>query len=61
MSSDRDRPLPDGDPGGASSAARLHELIEERRSKAQGLRFDGSPHFPYRYPGVVPIADVRAQ
>jgi lysyl-tRNA synthetase class 2 len=61
---------PEGDPSGGSESddvaagARhgLQELIAERREKAQRLRAsdtDGED-FPYSYPRVEPIADVRA-
>jgi lysyl-tRNA synthetase class 2 len=40
----------------------LPELIAERRAKARRLRAGAGPEdFPYAYPGVQPIADVRAQ
>jgi lysyl-tRNA synthetase, class II len=38
----------------------LPELIAERRAKAQRLREAGAEIAPYSYPGVEPIADVRA-
>jgi lysyl-tRNA synthetase class 2 len=38
----------------------LPELIAERRAKAQRLRAAGVELTPYSYPGVEPIADVRA-
>jgi lysyl-tRNA synthetase, class II len=38
----------------------LPELIAERRAKAQRLREAGADIDPYSYPGVEPIADVRA-
>jgi lysyl-tRNA synthetase class 2 len=38
----------------------LHELIAERRAKAQRLREEGAEIAPYSYPGVEPIAKVRA-
>jgi lysyl-tRNA synthetase, class II len=38
----------------------LPELIAERRAKAQRLRDDGAQIAPYSYPGVEPIAGIRA-
>ncbi len=38
----------------------LSELIAERRTKAQRLREEGAALAPYSYPGVEPIANVRA-
>ncbi len=62
-------PVPSGTPsrddasGASASAARhgLDELIAERRAKAQRLHDTaGEGDFPYAYPDVEPIADVRA-
>ena len=39
---------------------RLDELIEERRAKGLALRQAGEEHFPYSFPGVSAIAEVRA-
>jgi lysyl-tRNA synthetase, class II len=38
----------------------LPELIAERRAKAERLRAEGAEIAPYSYPGVEPIATVRA-
>jgi lysyl-tRNA synthetase class 2 len=38
----------------------LPELIAERRAKAARLREEGAELTPYSYPGVEPIADLRA-
>jgi lysyl-tRNA synthetase class 2 len=45
---------------GEHTAHGLPELIAERRAKAQRLRDDGAELAPYAYPGVEPIAEVRA-
>jgi lysyl-tRNA synthetase, class II len=43
-----------------STAAELPELLAARRRKLERLRAEGVEPFPHAYPGVVPIADVRA-
>ncbi len=48
---------------GSGAAARhgLAELISERRAKERRLRENATEEdFPYAYPGVVPVEDVRA-
>jgi len=45
---------------GGSGPHGLPELIAERRAKAERLREHDPDAFPYSYPGVEPIADVRA-
>jgi lysyl-tRNA synthetase class 2 len=54
---------PDAHGAGESEAGARHglpELIAERRAKAQRLRDSATDEdFPYSYPGVVPIEDVR--
>jgi lysyl-tRNA synthetase class 2 len=47
----------DDEPGRAHG---LPELIAERRAKAHRLRAEGAEIAPYSYPGVEPIAEVRA-
>ncbi|HEY5192834.1 MAG TPA: lysine--tRNA ligase [Solirubrobacteraceae bacterium] len=49
-----------GQAAGEHSAHGLPELIAERRAKARRLRDDGAEIGPYAFPGVEPIADVRA-
>ncbi|MGC2375087.1 MAG: lysine--tRNA ligase [Solirubrobacteraceae bacterium] len=46
--------------GASSHRHGLPELIAERRAKAARLRAEGTTITPYSYPGVEPIADVRA-
>ncbi len=41
-------------------AADLPQVLAARRDKLERLRADGVEPFPHAYPGVVPIADVRA-
>ncbi len=36
------------------------ELLEQRRRKLAALRDEGVEPFPHSYPGVVPIAAVKA-
>ena len=36
------------------------ELVEQRRRKLAALRDEGVEPFPHAYPGVVPIAEVKA-
>jgi lysyl-tRNA synthetase, class II len=43
-----------------STAAELPELLAARRRKLESLRAEGVEPFPHAYPGVVPIAGVRA-
>src|SRR5215207_10374342 len=38
----------------------LPELLAARRRKLERLRDEGVEPFPHHFPGVVPIADVRA-
>jgi lysyl-tRNA synthetase class 2 len=50
----------DRDRGDGHGAHGLPELIAERRAKAARLREEGAEIAPYSYPGVEPIAHVRA-
>jgi lysyl-tRNA synthetase class 2 len=47
---------PPGEPGAEQEA----EFLAIRRQKLERLRADGIDPFPHAYPGVTPIADVRA-
>ena len=51
---DRRRPV-------GSRAMAADELLATRRAKLERLRADGVDPFPHAYPGVVPIAAVRAR
>jgi lysyl-tRNA synthetase, class II len=59
-----DEPRPSGEHDGSSAGADgrhgLHELIAERRAKAQRLRAADPDAFPYAFAGAEPIADVLA-
>ncbi len=48
------------DADGGRTAHGLPELIAERRAKAERLREEGAALAPYSFPGVEPIAGVRA-
>jgi lysyl-tRNA synthetase, class II len=50
---------PDDEPTAADAEA-LPELLAARRRKLERLRDDGVEPFPHHFPGVIPIADVRA-
>lgn len=44
----------------SEAAPSEHELLAVRRQKLEQLRADGIDPFPHAFPGVEPIADVRA-
>ncbi|HMJ02371.1 MAG TPA: lysine--tRNA ligase [Conexibacter sp.] len=50
---------PDDEPTAADDEG-LPQVLAARRQKLERLRSEGVEPFPHAYPGVVPIADVRA-